>query len=74
MSTESSASDAHRVEPLLLNVDQVAALLAISPRAVWKYVSARLLPRPIRIGRCCRWHRHDLEDFLRGMRAPTPVA
>lgn len=51
-------------EPLL-RVKDVAAALAVSPRTVWRLVSAGRLPQPIRLGpRTCRWRWGDIERVL----------
>lgn len=51
---------------LLLRVDQVAEVLAISRRSVWRLSSTGQLPRPVRLPgtRAVRWRRADLERFV----------
>lgn len=49
---------------LLLTVDQVAGLLGISVRSVWRLASAGELPPPLSIGRSKRWERRSLEAFV----------
>ncbi len=49
---------------LLLSVKQVADLLAMSSRTVWRLVSAGELPQPVRIGRAARWRQEDIEEFV----------
>jgi excisionase family DNA binding protein len=49
----------------LLTVNQVADLLALHPRTVWRMVSAGELPGPISIGtRAKRWRLCDLESWI----------
>ena len=49
----------------LITVDHVAELLAIHPRSVWRLVSARQLPEPIRLtSRITRWRHADIQRFL----------
>jgi len=51
-------------ERLLLNVKEVAELLGISERTVWKMASCRELPAPLRIGRSQRWSKKALEELI----------
>lgn len=50
--------------PALLRVSDVAALLAISVRCVWRLVASGDLPRPIKLGGSTRWRACDLEAFI----------
>ncbi len=58
-------------KPLLLSVKQVAELLALSSRTVWRLVSAGELPEPVRIGRAARWRMEDIEEFVVDLDAVT---
>ncbi|MCC6682854.1 MAG: helix-turn-helix domain-containing protein [Phycisphaeraceae bacterium] len=49
---------------LLVNVAQVAELLGLSERTVWRLVSTGEIPGPIRLGRSCRWSRKVIEMFV----------
>jgi len=56
-------------EPLLLNVHQVASLLACSPRSVWAWSSSGKLPAPITLGwRAKRWFRDEVLEWLEAER------
>ena len=50
----------------LLSVNEVADLLAVSVRTVWRLLSTGRLPQPIRIGggRIVRWRHSDLQAFI----------
>jgi predicted DNA-binding transcriptional regulator AlpA len=50
----------------LLSVKEVADLLCMSIRSVWRFASAGQLPAPIRIGggRCVRWQFSELKAFI----------
>ncbi|MCC6970887.1 MAG: helix-turn-helix domain-containing protein [Phycisphaerales bacterium] len=50
--------------PTLLRARDVAALLAISVRCVWRLAASGDLPRPIRLGGSTRWRAHELEEFI----------
>lgn len=53
------------LRPLVLKAEQVAELLGISVRSVWRFSSAGELPGPISIGRSKRWDRRTIEEFIR---------
>ncbi len=48
----------------LLSVCQVAAMMQISKRTVWRLLSSGELIAPIRIGGNTRWSRNDLENWI----------
>ena len=50
---------------LLLRDRDVAAVLSISVRYVWRLVTAGQFPKPVRLGNCTRWRRSDIDEFVR---------
>lgn len=50
--------------PLLLGKEAVAALLGVSPRHVQNLDRSGRLPAPVRLGRCCRWRREEIEAWV----------
>jgi len=50
----------------LLRATEVARLLRISVRQVWKLTSSGQLPSPIEIGRSTRWRDSDVQRVIRG--------
>jgi excisionase family DNA binding protein len=51
--------------PLLLTAEQVAELLAISKRQVWRLESSGRIPKAVRLGeRQVRWRSTDLIQFV----------
>lgn len=48
------------VNEVLLTVKAVGTKFNISTRTVWRLVERGDLPRPVRIGRCCRWFEADI--------------
>ena len=61
--------------PLLLDVKEVAYLLGVGERTVWAKAAADLMPKPVRIGRLCRWRRAEIEKWIEeGCLAPTKAA
>jgi predicted DNA-binding transcriptional regulator AlpA len=51
--------------PLLLSAQDLARLLNISVRSVWRRDSAGQIPRPVRIGRSVRWSRDEVAAWVR---------
>lgn len=49
---------------LLLTAREVANLLRISLRTLWRLKSAGRLPEPVRLGAALRWRVTDLQAFL----------
>lgn len=51
------------VTPVLVRVNQVAAMLSVSPRTVWNRVKEGELPGPIKWNGITVWRVKDLQDF-----------
>lgn len=52
------------MESLTLNVDEVAAMVGVSSRSIWRLLKAGFFPEPIRLGARTLWRRRDVELFL----------
>lgn len=50
--------------PALLSVDQVASLLQVSTRTVWRLLSSGELIEPVRMRGNTRWRRVELEAWI----------
>jgi predicted DNA-binding transcriptional regulator AlpA len=50
-------------------VKDVARLLALSVREIWRLVSKGLFPQPLKIGRCSVWFESDIIEFQTHLRA-----
>lgn len=50
--------------PALLSVDQVAAMMQVSVRTVWRMLSAGELIEPLRMRGNTRWRRAELEAWI----------
>lgn len=48
----------------LFNVKELAALLRLSPRQIWKLNSAATIPSPVRLSRSVRWRSTDIERWI----------
>ena len=51
-------------KPQLLKAPEVAKIVSISTRTLWRLVSARKFPEPIRIGGSTRWRAKDVERWI----------
>ncbi len=51
-------------ELALMNVKGVAEILSISPRSIWRLVSAGKMPPPLKIGASCRWRKNDISQWI----------
>ena len=63
MNTSTENKDSSNV-PKLLTVNDVAKLLKLSTRSVWRLVAANAMVKPIRIGGSIRWRESDLSTWL----------
>jgi predicted DNA-binding transcriptional regulator AlpA len=52
------------MEPLLITADQVAALLQVSARTVWRLRSAGKLPKPVEVGGSVRWNSEQMRKWI----------
>ena len=52
----------------LYRVWEVATLLAVSVRKVWRLVAEGILPQPVKIGRCSVWFESDISEFQMRLR------
>lgn len=58
----------------MVNADTAAAMVGVSPRSWWRFVSAGKAPRPVRLGACVRWRLSDLRTWIdEGCKAVTDL-
>ena len=58
----------------VVNADTAAAMVGVSPRSWWRFVSAGKAPRPVRLGSCVRWRLSDLRNWIgEGCQAVTDL-
>jgi predicted DNA-binding transcriptional regulator AlpA len=50
--------------PALLSADQVATMLGVSVRTVWRLQSTGDIPEPIQLGGLTKWRRLDIEHHI----------
>jgi prophage regulatory protein len=65
----SSSSDS--VVPRMINVREVASILSLSTRSVWRLVAKGELPKPARFGRSARWRLADIEACIEARSNPN---
>lgn len=58
---------------LMLTVHGVAALLACSPKTVYRLVDRGRIPRPVRLGGLMRWPKPQFEQWI-AEGCPAPKA
>jgi predicted DNA-binding transcriptional regulator AlpA len=59
-----SVSDNEGVPTCLLKADQVAAMLQVSVRNLWRLRSRKQMPQPLRVGNSVRWIRTEIENWI----------
>ncbi len=60
------------VEPLLIPAAEVARMLQVSARTLWRLRSAGQLPAPVRLGGTVRWRLDEVRKWIaEGCRVPT---
>lgn len=64
--TEGNRQKTEDLPPALTaNACQVAVMLGVSVRQVWRLHNTGRLPRPVRLGNCVRWRRAEIEAFVK---------
>ena len=53
-----------KVEGALLDVQEVASLLAVSERTVYRLADRGKMPPPVRLGALVRWSRAGIENWI----------
>jgi len=53
-----------KVEPMLVTAHDVAKLLQVSLRSVWRMRSAGCLPMPVRVGSSVRWRIDEIRIWI----------
>jgi predicted DNA-binding transcriptional regulator AlpA len=55
---------ASSVEPVLVTARQLASMLQVSTRTLWRMRSAARLPAPVRLGGSVRWRLDDVTSWI----------
>jgi len=51
-------------DPLMLKVEDVATMLAISTRQVFRLSDSGRMPRPLKLGGSVRWRKGDVQAWI----------
>jgi excisionase family DNA binding protein len=57
-------SESHDPELKMINAGELAQILAVSRRTVWRMLSGGNLPQPIRIGGAVRWKLYEIRRWI----------
>jgi predicted DNA-binding transcriptional regulator AlpA len=60
-------------EPLLITAGELARLLHISLRSLWRLRAGRLVPEPVRLGNAVRWPLDEIKNWI-AAGCPPPQA
>jgi predicted DNA-binding transcriptional regulator AlpA len=64
MNSEQETTSPSAGQSLLVDADAVARMLDISPRTVWRLLSAGKLIEPVRVGGNTRWRVDELRQWI----------
>jgi excisionase family DNA binding protein len=67
-SEKPSDSTSHKGIPELLTVHELAAILKLSHRSIWRLVRSGQLPAPIHLGASTRWRADLIATWLKRSR------
>jgi predicted DNA-binding transcriptional regulator AlpA len=65
-------NESTEVEPLLATASQVAKLMQISTRTLWRLLSGGRVPEPLRIGGAVRWRLDIVKAWIEAG-CPSPI-
>lgn len=51
-------------EALLITAEELAPMLNVSERTLWRLLSAGKLPEPVRLGRLTRWSLDRVKEWI----------
>jgi excisionase family DNA binding protein len=72
MNKESQQTADKSRRSLLISADDLAVLIGVSTRTVWRLLSSGRLIEPVRLGGNVRWNRERIEEWIREG-CPTPT-
>ena len=52
------------IAPKLINAEELARMMNISERTLWRLLSGGRLPQPVRIGRSTRWRLAEVAEWI----------
>lgn len=54
---------------LLLTAKDVADVLSVSTRTVWRWVDQRIIPQPIKLNKLARWRASEIQAHIDNLKA-----
>jgi excisionase family DNA binding protein len=63
-STKIDVVHGNKSDPLLIPAKEVARILGISERTVWRHQSSGTIPKPVRIGGNVRWRADEIREWV----------
>lgn len=52
------------IDVRLLTADELAEMLKVSTRTLWRLLSKGALPEPVRLGGSTRWRLHEVQQWI----------
>jgi excisionase family DNA binding protein len=62
--SDQSKSNERAPGAILLKANEVAQMLSISTRTLWRLVSVKKFPAPVRVGGSTRWRAAEVEAWV----------
>jgi excisionase family DNA binding protein len=62
--SENGQAEPPSTEPLFVTATELAKLLRISTRTLWRLLSAHRIPEPIRLGGAVRWRKEVIQGWI----------
>ena len=59
-----TSSDKHGEIPELLTIRELATILKVSQRSIWRLVASGQLVEPLRVGGSIRWRHDTIRDWI----------
>ena len=50
--------------PVLINAEELARMMDVSERTLWRLLSGGKVPQPVRIGRNTRWRLAEVMEWI----------
>jgi prophage regulatory protein len=70
----SSRKDDEPSVKLLVSANELATMLDVSERTIWRLLSAQKIPRPLHIGGSVRWRVQEVNEWIEsGCPAPLKI-
>lgn len=63
-SSSAAAPPAPAPEPALITANQLACMMQISLRTLWRLRSSGLLPEPVKLGSSTRWRLNEVRQWI----------